>query len=202
MAEIDKLRFRWVVLGVSWFSWTMQGIALLSIGPMLTLLIPELGLTGVQAGTLMAVSWIPGVFFAVPAGILIARYGGRKLGTLGLLSLATGLILMAFSSTFELLALARFILGIGVTFTGAPPIAWAIKWFSPEDRGFVSGILASGFGTGGIIGVFAMGYILSVFGIFLTAVSFGFLSLVCMLLFLIVRQELPEIGLYEIMPKS
>jgi NNP family nitrate/nitrite transporter-like MFS transporter len=202
MAEINKLRFRWVVLGLAWLSWLLIGTAVLSIGAMLTILIPQFGLTGVQAGTLMAVSWIPGIFFAVPAGILIARYGGRKLGTLGLLSLATGLILIAFSSTFELLALARFILGIGVTFIGAPPIAWAIKWFPPEDRGLVSGILASGFGTGGVIGVFAMGYILSIFGIFLTAVSFGFLSLVCMLLFLIARQKLPEIGLSEGMSAS
>ncbi|MHA2061507.1 MAG: MFS transporter [Candidatus Sifarchaeia archaeon] len=197
-----KSRFRWVVLGVSWFSWSMQAIALLSIGPMLTLLIPKLGLTGVQAGTLMAVSWIPGIFFAVPAGALIARYGGRKLGMLGLLSLATGLILIAFSATFELLALARFILGIGVTFIGAPPLAWTIRCFTPEERGFVSGVLASGFGTGGVIGVFAMGYILSIFGIFLTAVSFGVLSLVCMLFFLLARQEIPEISLSHSMPTN
>ena len=202
MAEIGELRFRWVVLGVSWFSWSMQAIALLSIGPMLTLLIPKLGLTGVQAGTLMAVSWIPGIFFAIPAGILIARFGGRKLGTLGLLSLATGLILIAFSATFEFLALARFILGIGVTFSGAPPLAWTIRYFTPKERGFVSGVLASGFGTGGVIGVFAMGYILSIFGIFLTAVSFGVLSLVCMLFFLLARQEIPEIGLPENMPTN
>ena len=202
MAEINKLRFRWVVLGVSWFSWSMQAIALLSIGPMLTLLIPKLGLTGVQAGTLMAVSWIPGIFLAIPAGILIARYGGRKLGMLGLLSLAIGLILIAFSATFELLALARFILGIGVTFSGAPPLAWTIRCFTPQERGFVSGVLASGFGTGGIIGVFAMGYILSIFGIFLTAVSFGVLSLVCMLCFLLAQQEIPEISLSDSMPTN
>ena len=61
----------------------------------------------------------------------------------------------------------------------------------------MSGVLASGFGTGGIIGVFAMGYILSIFGLFLTAVSFGVLSLVCMLFFLLARQEIPEVNLSE-----
>jgi NNP family nitrate/nitrite transporter-like MFS transporter len=202
MTESGKFRFRWVVLGVSWFAWLMQSIALLSIGPMLVLLIPKLGLTGIQAGTLMAVSWIPGILFDIPAGILIARYGGRRLGVLGLLSMATGLILLAFSATFELLVLARFILGIGVTFSGIPPLAWTIKCFTLEERGFVSGVLASGFGTGGIIGVFAMGYILSIFGLFLTAVSFGVLNLVCMIFFLFARKEIPEVSLTESIPTN
>jgi MFS family permease len=197
MAAIEKQRFNWIALGLSWFSWLMQGIALLSIGPMLTLLIPKLGLTGVQSGLLMAISWIPGVFFAIPAGILIASYGGRKLGAIGLLSLAAGLILIAFSKTFELLVVARFILGIGVTLTGAPPLAWTIRWFPSEKRGFVSGILASGFGTGGVIGIFAMGYILSIWGLFSTPVSFGVLSLICMLFFLLARQEIPAFGMSE-----
>jgi len=198
LTGMEKLRFRWVVLGLSWFSWSMQGIALLSIGPMLTILIPQLGLTGVQAGTLMAVSWIPGIFLAIPVGILVARYGGRRLGTLGLLSLATGLILIAFSTTFELLVAARFILGIGVTFAGVPPLAWTIKFFLPEERGFVSGVLASGFGTGGAIGIFSMGYILETFGIYLTSLSFGVLSFICMFLFILARREFPKIAFNEI----
>ncbi|MFX1521196.1 MAG: nitrate/nitrite transporter [Promethearchaeota archaeon] len=188
---MEKLRFRWVVLSLAWLSWLVVGTAVLSIGAMLTILIPQFGLTGVQAGTLMAVSWIPGIIFAIPIGVLIDKYGGRKLGTLGMFILAVGLILFAYSETFELLVVARFIIGIAIFIGTTPPQAWMTKWFSDDEIGFAQGFLTSGYASSGIVGIFAMGWILQTIGIYMTVMILGILSLVLMNVFLLARRDVP-----------
>lgn len=188
---VEKHGFRWAVLGLSWFAWLMQGTAMLSIGAMLALLIPALGLTAVQAGTLMAISWVPGILFAIPIGLLADKYGGRKLGALGLLILAIGLVLIALSTTFGMLVVARFIIGIGVTLCVVPPQTWTTRWFPPEELGTALGILISGYSGSGIIGIFAMGYILTALGIYWTTIMFAIICLIWMIVFIIARRELP-----------
>jgi len=197
MKTMEKLRFRWVVLGLAWLSWLLVGTAVLSIGAMLTILIPKFGLTGVQAGTLMAVSWIPGIILAIPIGVLIDKYGGRRLGTLGMLILAMGLISFAYSQTFVLLVVSRFIIGIAIFIGTTPPQTWMTKWFPDDEIGFAQGFLTSGYASSGIIGVFAMGWILQIIGIYLTVMILGVLSLGLMIIFLLARRELPTVALKE-----
>ena len=187
---MEKLKFRWVVLGLAWLSWLLIGTAVLSIGAMLTILIPQFGLTGVQAGTLMAVSWVAVIVLAIPIGVLIDRYGGRKLGALGMLTLTIGLLLFAYAATFEMLVISRAIVGIAIIIGTTPPQVWMAKWFSDDEIGFAQGFLTSGYASSGIVGVFAMGWILQKIGIYMTVMILGILSLVLMTVFLLARREL------------
>ena len=195
MTGMEKLRFRWVVLGLAWLSWLLVGTAVLSIGAMLTVLIPQFGLNGVQAGTLMAVSWIAGIILAIPIGVLIDKYGGRKLGALGMLTLTIGLILFAYAETFELLVISRAIVGIAIITGTTPPQVWMAKWFSDDEIGFAQGFLTSGYASSGIVGVFAMGWIVTTIGIYTTVMILGALSLVLMIVFILASRELPTAAL-------
>lgn len=197
IVQMEKLRFRWIVLSLAWLSWLLVGTAVLSIGAMLTVLIPQFGLTGLQAGTLMGVSWIAVIILAIPIGVLIDRYGGRKLGALGMLTLAIGLILFASSETFELLVISRTIIGIAIIIGTTPPQVWMAKWFSRDEIGFAQGFLTSGYASSGIVGIFSMGWILQAIGIYMTTMILGLLSLVLMVVFLLTRRELPEVALTE-----
>ena len=128
ISRMEKLRFRWVVLSLAWLSWLLVGTAVLSIGAMLTVLIPQFGLTGLQAGTLMGVSWIAVIILAIPIGVLIDRYGGRKLGALGMFTLTIGLLLLAYADSFELLIISRAIIGIAIIIGTTPLQVWMAKW--------------------------------------------------------------------------
>jgi len=188
---MEKFRFRWIVLSLAWLSWLLVGTAVLSIGTMLTILIPQFGLTGVQAGSLMAVVWIAGIILAIPIGVLIDRYGGRKLGALGMLTLTIGLLLFAYADSFELLVISRAIVGIAIITGTTPPQVWMAKWFSDDEIGFAQGFLTSGYASSGIVGVFAMGWILQTIGIYMTMMILGVLSLVLMTVFLLARRDFP-----------
>ena len=184
--QMEKLRFRWIVLSLAWLSWLLVGTAVLSIGAMLTVLIPQFGLTGLQAGTLMGVSWIAVIILAIPIGVLIDRYGGRKLGAVGMLTLTIGLILFASSKTFELLVVSRAIIGIAIIIGTTPPQVWMAKWFPRDEIGFAQGSLTSGYASSGIVGIFSMGWILQAIGIYMTTMILGLLSLVLMVIFLLI----------------
>ena len=191
MAEVKKVGFRWAVLGLSWVMWLLQGIAITSIGAMLPLLIEEFELAGWQAGALMAMAWVPGVVLAIPIGVLIDKYGGRRLSVIGLLMLGLGLIFFSYSNSFWALALARVLIGVGVVLCVSPPQAWTTKWFPPEELGTALGFLISGYSGAGVIGIFAMGYILSLLGWKMTALTIGIIAIIWMILVFAARRESP-----------
>jgi NNP family nitrate/nitrite transporter-like MFS transporter len=191
MAKEKKVGFRWAVLGLSWVIWLLQGTAIFSIGAMIPLLIPEFNLAGWQAGTLMTMSWVPGVILAIPIGILIDKYGGRILGAIGTLVLGVGLIVFNATYDFWTLAIARLLIGIGVALCVSPPQAWTTKWFPPEELGTALGFLISGYSGSGIIGIFAMGYILSSLGWRMTALAIGIFALIWAVIVFAVRREAP-----------
>lgn len=191
MAKVKKVGFRWVVLGLSWVIWLLQGTAIFSIGAMIPLLSQEFKLVGWQSGALMTMAWVPGVILSIPIGILIGRYGGRKLAGIGLLLLGLGLLVFSGSYDFLTLAIARLLAGIGVVLCVSPPQAWTTGWFPPEELGTALGFLISGYSGSGIIAIFGMGYILSLLGWRTTALAVGVIAFIWMILVFAARREAP-----------
>lgn len=191
MAKVKKVGYRWTVLGISWVIWLLQGTAIFSIGAMLPQLVSEFKLSGAESGSLMTIAWVPGVLLSIPIGILIARYGGRRLGGLGCLMLGLGLVVFGSAYDFWTLALARLIAGIGVVLAVSPPQAWATGWFPPEELGTALGFLISGYSGSGIIAIFAMGYILAALGWRTTALAVAVIAFIWMILVFAIRREAP-----------
>jgi MFS family permease len=95
-------------------------------------------------------------FFAammVPAGKLQDRFGPRIVSTIGAILTGLGLIVAGFVTAgsmapviigFGILAGT----GIGLGYASATPAA--VKWFPPEKKGLISGIVVSGFGVASV----------------------------------------------------
>ena len=86
-------------------------------------------------------------------GKLQDKYGSRKIVIIGGLILAAGFMGASFvtSSTPYLLWLTYGVLGgFGMGFTYSTTIACAQKWY-PDKRGFITGIIVSALGFGGVI---------------------------------------------------
>jgi ACS family glucarate transporter-like MFS transporter len=194
MAKVKKVGFRWVVLGLSWVTWLLQGTAIFCIGAIIPSLISEFNLSGAESGALMTIAWIPGVILSIPIGILIGRYGGRRLGGLGCLMLGIGLVVFNGANNFLTLAVARFLIGIGVVLTVSPPQAWTTSWFPPEELGTALGFLISGYSGSGILAIFAMGYILAALGWRMTALAVAVIAFIWMILLFVARRETPPTG--------
>jgi len=85
----------------------------------------------------------------IPAGRLQDKLGPRVVATAGGLLTATGLIIASFSSaTSPLPAILGFGLfagtGFGLGYAASTPAA--VKWFPPEKKGLITGLVVAGFG--------------------------------------------------------
>lgn len=83
----------------------------------------------------------------IPGGHLQDRFGPRWIATLGGLMAGGGLILSSFTNSLYMLVFTFGLLsgtGIGLGYCAATPAA--VKWFSPNKKGLISGIVVAGFG--------------------------------------------------------
>jgi len=108
--------------------------------PLLKTVGNDFGLSEAQSGLLMSMAVIPGIFLALPVGLVVNRYGFRSLGFLSTILLALGSLTTALANTFATALFGRFILGIGGAFiiVGMPTVI--PQWFSHEDLGKAMGV--------------------------------------------------------------
>lgn len=136
--------YRWLVLFASLLAFIMYGFALQSVPPLLQHFRNIFAVNEPTAGLLMSMVLIPGIVLALPVGIIVARYGFRKLGFLSVLTIAAGSLIMAFSSSFPVALAARLIIGFGggLLSVGIPSIV--PQWFEHREMGKAMGIFAVG----------------------------------------------------------
>lgn len=110
-------------------------------------------------------------FFAlmmVPAGRLQDKIGPKFVAMAGAIFTSVGLIITSFSSPENIMpALIGFGVlagtGFGLGYSAATPAA--IKWFPPEKKGLITGIVVSGFGLAPVYIAPLSKYLLSNYGI-------------------------------------
>jgi MFS family permease len=119
-------------------------------------------LPGVQAGlhaSIAELGFALGAFlvgvaiFQVPAGFAALRWGPARCSVLGLALMGAGCLASAFAPTVLLLALLRFVAGVGAAFFFAPGIALIVDRYPAGERGPVIGLYNGAFSGGGAAGL-------------------------------------------------
>ena len=113
----------------------------------------EYGLGNQRLGWIFSAFLIGYAVFQVPAGVLAARFGPRKVLTFGVLwwGFATALTALLPSSIPHALALLigiRFALGAGEAVIYPAANQFVARWFPQQERGFVNGLIFAGVGAG------------------------------------------------------
>jgi MFS transporter, OFA family, oxalate/formate antiporter len=104
----------------------------------------------------------------VPAGRLQDRFGPRLIATVGALLTGAGLIIASFAAPASILpALFGFGVmagtGIGLGYASAMPAA--VKWFPPQKKGLITGLVVAGFGLAPVYIAPLSKYLLSTYGV-------------------------------------
>ena len=108
-------------------------------------------LTDAQATWAYAICGITFAIFMIPGGLLQDRLGPRLGATLGGVSLGSGCVLAGLGRSYETLIAGFGVLGgigMGLGYAAATPAA--VKWFGPQRRGLVSGLVVGGYGAAAI----------------------------------------------------
>ncbi len=133
-------RSRWGILAVVCLCMLSYAVAFQSIPPVMTLVIAHFRLSYHQAGLLMSMFSLPGIFLSLPSGILSDRYGVKPIGVAALILTIAGTFLAAVGQSFPIVLAGRVVAGMGaVTFPIIVPKAIA-QWFANKQTGTAMGV--------------------------------------------------------------
>lgn len=104
---------------------------------------------------IMSASFLVGVgLFQVPAGIIAAKYGPRKIAIYGIMIASTAALVTGLASNTSQITLLRFIIGLGMACFFGPSVILISKYLGKDSEGLGIGLLNSAHALGGIIGLF------------------------------------------------
>ncbi len=145
-------RVRWWILLMLFAFAFVSYVQRINISVAAELMAPELHLSKVEVGQIFSSFLIGYAIFQIPGGLLGDRYGTRitlalSAGLWGICTVLTGLVparALAFSGSFALLWLARFLLGSSEA-TTYPVGALAVHtWIRAQERGFANSLMFAG----------------------------------------------------------
>lgn len=138
----------------------------------------SLSISDTQFGWVLSAFALGYALFQTPSGILIDRFGPRKVLPSIVLLWSVFTAITGWAWSFGSLLLTRFLFGMGEA--GAfPGISKSILgWFPVEERGFVTGINFSGSRLGAAFTLPFMVYLISVFGWRYTFLILGLLGFI------------------------
>jgi MFS transporter, OFA family, oxalate/formate antiporter len=108
-------------------------------------------LTNAQAATPFSLAVMIFALFMIPGGRIHDRFGPKAGAIVGGLSLAIGCILAGWMKSYTGLIIGFGVLGgIGMGIGYAAPTPAALKWFGPQKRGLIAGLVVGGYGGAAI----------------------------------------------------
>ena len=143
--------YRWVILVVVYLSILAFTLIFQSIPPILPFILSELHLTYAQAGLLMSLFALPGIFVSLLGGFLADRYGIRPLAIGCFFLMIGGTLLVGLGMNLQTLGLGRIIAGIGgLTLSVFLPKLLS-QWFKERELGLAMGIFNTGVPLGSVL---------------------------------------------------
>src|SRR5438552_2972040 len=104
---------RWSVLFVLFVARTVLALQFQTVASTAPFLIDSLAIDYASIGLLIGLHSLPGIFIAIPGGVLGQQFGAKRVALLGLALMAIGGVLMGASHSFAVAAAGRVVLGTG-----------------------------------------------------------------------------------------
>ena len=123
----------------------------------------DFGLNATQLGFLTGVYFFSFGLFQIPLGLLLDRFGPRRVNGLLLVLAAIGGLAFAKAQSFETLVLARALIGLGVSACLMASIQAFVLWFPAERTGTMIALAYSMGGFGAMTASFPLDFALGHF---------------------------------------
>lgn len=133
-------RYRWAVLLAAFYTFVAFAFAFQEAPPLMDSIMQEFNISHAEAGLLMSVVMIPGIFLGIPIGMLVGRYGVKLTGFTSTVLIAAGCLLTATANSFIATLIGRLILGVGGVLVTTTMPAVISQWFSSEELGKAMGV--------------------------------------------------------------
>lgn len=151
--------------------------------PLLPVYAQTLGATSGQVGLLFASYWIAFFFTLIPFGLMVDRYGTKKMVVGGMFLLFLCSALYALSSSMILLAISRTLQGVAAACNWSAALPLAVQSTNFSKRGLELSSVSLSIGLGTIVGPILGGLGSVQTALFLCAALAFFLTMLCLFFF-------------------
>lgn len=185
-------RERWRMLAVVYVALLAFAAVFQALPPVLRLLIEELDISHAQAGSLMSLAALPGIFLAIPGGFLTDRYGVKQVGVLTLILLFLGSLIVALGNNYWMLAAGRIVTGIGAMVLMVLIPQAIAQWFQGREMGIAMGLFNTAMPVGSILSFNLLPLLGKNFGWRAAVTPAVFVAFIALLLFLFFYRSAPR----------
>jgi MFS family permease len=146
----------------------------------------EFHLSAISMGYLFSSFIWSYALFLLPMGVLIDRYGTKRMAGVGIFVWSAATALTGAASSFGALLMARLVMGAGESSSNPVGAKVIRQWIPANERGMITSLFNSGSYAGPAICSAMLGSLVAVFGwrvSFVIAGAIGFVWLLCWLAF-------------------
>jgi len=115
-------------------------------------------------GLLGGVFFLSFAIFQIPAGILIDKYGPRKVMSSVIIFALLGSIIFALSNSFYILLIGRVLMGLGCSICLMGSLVLITRWTDSDQFSKLAGIILAVGGIGGLLATTPLSYFSELFG--------------------------------------
>ncbi|MGC5324155.1 nitrate/nitrite transporter [Brevibacillus sp. SYSU BS000544] len=135
--HLPTLLSSFLYFDISFMIWVM-------LGATSTFIVSDFNLTPAEKGLMVGIPVLGGALLRIPMGLLADKYGGKKMGMIGMIITMIPLIwAWQFGQSMNEVHAFGFLLGVaGASFAVALPLA--SRWYPPEHQGLAMGIAGAG----------------------------------------------------------
>ena len=148
---------RWQILAALTAARVGMGFQFQAIACAAPFLAPDLGLDKTQLGWLIGLYLLPGIFIALPGGLLGARFGDKRMVLGGLALMAAGGLWLASAHSFAAAGAARMVAGAGAAILNVLLTKMVADWFEGRDRLLAMSMLVNAWPIGIGLALFLLG---------------------------------------------
>ena len=125
-------------------------------GTLITVALPSvargLGVSSASTSVLLSAYFVAYAAMLLPGGVLVDRFGPRRLALVGLGLFAAGAAAGALCSSIGSLVVTRMVQGAGAGLVSPAALAGAVSGFAPERRGHALGVWGASAGMSNLLG--------------------------------------------------
>ena len=181
-----------VIMLVLCLGYTISQFLRTSVGGLAPDLMLDFGINPDQMGLLGGIFFLSFALFQIPAGILLDKFGPRKVMSAIITFALLGSIIFALSNSFIGLLIGRLLMGLGCSICLMGSLVLITRWAAKDDFSKLAGIILAVGGLGGLLATTPLSYVSDIFGW-----RFGFWcaligTLVVMILYYFIIQDYPK----------
>jgi len=164
LTRLNTRRVRWVMWSVLAFGYLLMSFTRVSTAVLAESLTLAFNITATELGLLHSSFFYFYAAMQLPAGVLVDRYGPRRVAGTGTFVMGFGAVAFAMSDSFLVSFLARALVGFGGSVIFLAILRFAVTWFRADEYATVTGLTIGVSALGGIIATTPLAIAASVIG--------------------------------------